>query len=146
MVWSCWNSWLQSSYATHDTRSHRIDKYASRVVIYPPWIISSECWITPLLHRPAQGSLANYDSGKDPIFPNSGILTSFQGGVTQNPLENYLRGARIPWQTSLKESVAGAQEAKIGSTLWCPGSAQALIRYLCSPSAQVKQQLLTSGG
>jgi len=38
--------------------------------------------ITPRLHGPYQGSSANRCSRKHLRFPNSGILTSFGGGVT----------------------------------------------------------------
>jgi phosphatidylinositol phospholipase C delta len=39
-------------------------------------------FITPRLHGPCQGSSANGNSPKHLMFPNSGILTSFEGGVT----------------------------------------------------------------
>jgi len=42
--------------------------------------------ITVRLHGPYQGSLANEDSRKHLIFPNSGILTRSQGGVTHRQL------------------------------------------------------------
>jgi len=55
-------------------------------VLSPPAQLSVTVFITPRLHRPYQGSLANNASLKHLTFPNSGILTKFQGGVTQGPL------------------------------------------------------------
>jgi len=46
---------------------------------------------TPLKAR-NQGSIANRSSRKHLIFPNSGILTKFQCGVTKGPTRNYSRG------------------------------------------------------
>jgi hypothetical protein len=40
-------------------------------------------FITLRPHGPYQGSLANKDSQNHLIFPISGILTRFEGGVTQ---------------------------------------------------------------
>jgi len=54
----------------------------------PPAQLSVTVFITPRLHGPYQGSLANEDSRKHLIFLNSGILTMFEGGVTQGPTDN----------------------------------------------------------
>jgi hypothetical protein len=66
---------------------------------YPPWTISSGSNIrhtlmprfTPLKARNRR-SIANSGSRKHLIFPNSGILTKFQCGVTKGPTRNYLGG------------------------------------------------------
>jgi hypothetical protein len=49
-------------------------------------------FITLRLHGPYQGSLAHKDSWKHLIFLNSGILTRFEGGVTQGPTDNCAGG------------------------------------------------------
>jgi hypothetical protein len=53
---------------------------------------------TPLKARNG-GSIANSGFRKHLIFPNSGILTKFQCGVTKGPTRNYLRGGIVrDWQ------------------------------------------------
>src|ERR1700683_3052893 len=42
-----------------------------------------------------RGSIANSGSRKHLIFPNSGILTKFQCGVTKGPTRNYSRGGIV---------------------------------------------------
>ncbi|PMD53158.1 uncharacterized protein K444DRAFT_201548 [Hyaloscypha bicolor E] len=49
---------------------------------------------TPLKAR-NRGSIANSGSRKHLIFPNSGILTKFQCGVTKGPTRNYSRGGIV---------------------------------------------------
>ena len=67
---------------------------------YPlPWIIMGGSnirhtimpWFTPLKAR-NRGSIANSGSRKHLVFPNSGILTKFQCGVTKGPTRNYSKG------------------------------------------------------
>jgi hypothetical protein len=53
------------------------DGTAAICTIPPPTQLSVTVFITPRLHGPYQGSLANKDSRKHLIFPNSGILTKF---------------------------------------------------------------------
>jgi hypothetical protein len=52
-------------------------------------------FITPRLHEPYQGSSANVNSQKHLIFSNSGILTSFEGGVTGVVIQVCSRGETV---------------------------------------------------
>jgi hypothetical protein len=62
-------------------------KYHSTVPPFESFRVT--IFITPRLHGPYQGSLASNASPKYLTFPNLGILTRFEGGITQGPTDIY---------------------------------------------------------
>jgi hypothetical protein len=65
-------------------------KYYSTVPPFESFRVT--IFITPRLHGLYQGPLASNASPKYLTFPNSGILTRFEGGITQGPTDTYSGG------------------------------------------------------